>query len=411
MNLLDYAFMQRALITALMTGLMAPAIGTYIVQRRLSLLGDGLGHVAIAGVGLAVMTNTAPLPVAIVVCVVGAVVVELLRQFGKASGDVGLAILFYGGLASGVLMAGFAGQGAGALSQYLFGSLTTVSPGEVWLVAALAALMLIVSLGLAPQLFAASTDEEYARVLGLPVRAYNLLVVVLAAITVTVSMRTVGLLLISALMVIPVAAAQHLVVSFRAALFGAMGIGVLAALMGTGGSLYLDSALGATIVVSAIILLGIAAAIEPLLLRRRRFLPYVEDHGEHAHEVAADHPPGHRHDESGIMIQHGEHVDVVGSEDDVDVRRTLDDPGAILLGEAPADGDLHTRVCIFGDLEIAQVSIQPVGRIFSNCTRVEYHKIWRGIFACWNVAIRFEQSRNAFRIVHVHLAPEGADFI
>ena len=105
--------MQRALLAALLTGLIAPAIGTYIVQRRLSLLGDGLGHVAIAGVGLALLTGQAPVPVAVVVCVAGAVAVELLRQRGKATGDVGLAILFYGGLAAGVLMSGIAGQGAG----------------------------------------------------------------------------------------------------------------------------------------------------------------------------------------------------------------------------------------------------------------------------------------------------------
>ena len=109
---------------------MAPAIGTYIVQRRLSLLGDGLGHVAIAGVGLALITGQAPIPVAVVVCVAGAVLVETLRQFGKASGDVGLAILFYGGLAAGVLMSGIAGAGAAALSGYLFGSLTTVTRSD-----------------------------------------------------------------------------------------------------------------------------------------------------------------------------------------------------------------------------------------------------------------------------------------
>ena len=126
-EILSYPFMQRALIAALLTGLIAPAIGTYIVQRRLSLLGDGLGHVAIAGVGLALLTGQAPIPVAVVVCVLGAVIVEMLRQQGKATGDVGLAILFYGGLAAGVLMSGIAGAGAGALSQYLFGSLTTVT--------------------------------------------------------------------------------------------------------------------------------------------------------------------------------------------------------------------------------------------------------------------------------------------
>ncbi len=270
MNIFDFAFMQRALITAVLTGLMAPAIGTYIVQRRLSLLGDGLGHVAIAGVGLAVMTNTSPLPVAIVVCTAGAIAVELLRQFGKATGDVGLAILFYGGLAAGVLMAGVAGQGAAALSQYLFGSLTTVSRGDVLWVAILSAVVLVTALGLAPQLFAVSTDEEYAKVLGLKTRAYNLLIVVLAAITVTVSMRTVGLLLVSALMVVPAAAASNLVRGFTAGLLTAMGLGVLTAVGGTVGSFYFDTAPGALIVILAIAVFALSWPVSALKARHIR---------------------------------------------------------------------------------------------------------------------------------------------
>ncbi|HSU37533.1 MAG TPA: metal ABC transporter permease, partial [Propionibacteriaceae bacterium] len=214
MELFSYPFMQRALLAALLTGLIAPAIGTYIVQRRLSLLGDGLGHVAIAGVGLALLTGQAPIPVAVGVCVAGAVVVELLRQRGKATGDVGLAILFYGGLAAGVLMSGIAGQGAGALSQYLFGSLTTVTGRDLVVVAALAVVVLVPAIGLSPQLFTVSSDEEFARTQGLRTGVYNLLIVILAAITVALAMRTVGLLLVSALMVVPVAAAQNLVRGF-----------------------------------------------------------------------------------------------------------------------------------------------------------------------------------------------------
>ena len=154
MELLSLAFMQRALVAAVLTGLVAPSIGTYVVQRRLSLLGDGLGHVAIAGVGLALLTNTSPLPVAVVVCVVGAVGIELLRERGKATGDVALAVLFYGGLAAGVLMAGAAGQGAGVLSSYLFGSLTSVTASDLLIVAVLGAIVLLAAIGLAPQLFA-----------------------------------------------------------------------------------------------------------------------------------------------------------------------------------------------------------------------------------------------------------------
>ena len=272
-ELLGYPFMQRALLAALLTGLIAPAIGTYIVQRRLSLLGDGLGHVAIAGVGLALLTGAAPMPIAVVVCVVGAIIVEVLRQQGKASGDVGLAILFYGGLAAGVLMSGIAGAGTGALSQYLFGSLTTVTPADLALVSVLAVVVLVLTLGLAPQLFAVCTDEEFARTQGLRVKVYNILIVVLAAVTVTLAMRTVGLLLVSAMMVVPVAAAQNLVRGLFASFWCAMIIGVVVAVGGAAGSFYADTAPGALIVVLAIAVFMISwpvsVAAAPATRRRR----------------------------------------------------------------------------------------------------------------------------------------------
>ncbi|VEP41737.1 High-affinity zinc uptake system membrane protein ZnuB [Tessaracoccus lapidicaptus] len=308
---LTLPFMQRALLAAVLSGLIAPAIGTFIVQRRMSLLGDGLGHVAIMGVGLALMTGWAPLPVAVVTCVAGAVVVELLRQHGKASGDLGLAILFYGGLASGVLMAGVAGQGAGGLSAYLFGSLTSVSTQDLWIIAGLAVVILALTVGLAPRLFAVSVDEDYSHVLGIRVRLLNLLVVVLAAVTVTISMRTVGLLLISALMVIPVATAQQSFIGFTASFFGAMGIGAAAAVTGTVGSFYLDTATGATIVVTAILLLGLSWLVGRRLRGAERFIPYVEDHGTHTHVPAEGHDDAFAHRPGIAVIQHGDHVDYV----------------------------------------------------------------------------------------------------
>lgn len=305
-------FMQRAMVAALLSGLISPAIGTWIVQRRLSLLGDGLGHVAIAGVGLAMLTGSAPLPLAIIVCIAGAVVVELLRQQGRATGDVGLAVLFYGGLASGVLMAGLAGQGAGAMSQYLFGSLTTVTRTDLWTVAGLAVVVLIPAVGLAPQLFAVCADEEYARAQGLPVRTLNMLIVVLAAITVTISMRTVGLLLVSAMMVIPVATSQNLFRSFRAAHVGALVIGGVVALLGTIGSYQLDSASGATIVVTAILVFLVSWPVASLLNRRPSVV--TDTLADDDHVIAADGTPHHdlhSHDADceHPAVQHEDHVD------------------------------------------------------------------------------------------------------
>jgi len=268
-DVLTLAFMQRALIAAALAGLASPAIGTYIVQRRLALLGDGLGHVAIAGVGLALLTGAAPLPLAAVICVAGAVLIELLRQKGRATGDIGLAVLFYGGLAAGVLMASVAGQGAGGLQSYLFGSLVTVSPGDLRLVVALTAVVLVAAVGWWPQLFAVCADEDYATALGLPVRFYNFLIVVLAAITVATAMRTVGLLLVSALMVIPVATAQNLSRGFAAGLAGAMALGLVVSVGGVFVSYAADLAPGATIVLLSIVLFAASWPISALTHRHR----------------------------------------------------------------------------------------------------------------------------------------------
>ena len=231
-ELLSLPFMVRALVAAAVTGLAAPAIGTYLVQRRLALLGDGLGHVAVTGVALGLLTKTSPTWFAVAVAVVGAVAVEVIRERGHTSGDVALALLFYGGLAGGVLITGLAGQSASRLQEFLFGSVTSVTTGDVLATVVLAAVVVGLCLGLLPQLFAISQDQEFARVAGVPIRFYNVLLAVVAAVTVTVAMRTVGLLLVSALMVVPVATAQQLTRSFRSTLALAMALGLAASLGG-----------------------------------------------------------------------------------------------------------------------------------------------------------------------------------
>ena len=269
-DLLDYEFMRRALVAALFTGLAAPAIGTYLVQRRLALLGDGLGHVALTGVALGLLTGVAPLLMAVLVTAAGAVLIELLRMYGRTSGDVALAMLFYGGIAGGLLLTDLADEPATTLNSFLFGSITTVSPGDLWLIGGLGVLVVALAVGLAPQLFALCQDEEHARVSGVPVRAYSILIAILAAVTITVAMRTVGLLLVSALMVVPVAAAQQVTRSFRATHLAAMVIGLVAALGGVVTSYQVDAQPGPTIVVLALATFGVAALVGSVVRRRRR---------------------------------------------------------------------------------------------------------------------------------------------
>ncbi len=320
MSLLTYDFVVRALLGALFTGLAAPAVGTYLVQRRLSLMGDGIGHVAVTGVALGLLTGTSPTLTAVVVAVLGAIVIEAIRETGRTSGDVALALLFYGGIAGGVLITGLAGQSAATLNTYLFGSITTISWADVWVTFALAAVVVVLALGLSPQLFAVAQDQEFAQVAGLNVRLYNLMVSVMAAVTVTVAMRTVGLLLVSALMVVPVATAQQLTRAFRTTLLAAMGLGMLASIGGVVVSANLDVAPGATIVLLA--LAGFLAAYPVgVLLRRRQRLaqPFSEPDDPHPtapdvdhHTVAReDHEHAHGEDCGHSAVPHGDHVDYV----------------------------------------------------------------------------------------------------
>jgi zinc transport system permease protein len=322
MGILAYDFMVRALFGALFTGLAAPAVGTYLVQRRLALMGDGIGHIAVTGVALGLLTHSSPTVTAIVVAVVGSVVLEVIRERGRTSGDVALALLFYGGIAGGVLLTGLAGQSAATLNSFLFGSITTISSSEVWLTLVLAAVVVLVAVGLAPQLFAVAQDQEFAQVAGLRVRGYNVLVAVLAAVTVTVAMRTVGLLLVSALMVVPVATAQQVTRGFRSTLALAMGLGTLAAVGGLGAAALVSAdtnvAPGAAIVLVALGCFLLAWPVGALLRRRaRRGAPFptpAEDHyalaGDHT-AVPEEHGHEHGEDCGHQAVPHEDHVDYI----------------------------------------------------------------------------------------------------
>nr|WP_104820802.1 metal ABC transporter permease [Kitasatospora sp. MMS16-BH015] len=268
--MLSYDFMQRALLAAVLVGITAPAVGIYLVQRRQALMGDGIGHVALTGVGLGFLFQTSPVWMAVVVCVLGAVVMELVRARGNNRGDIALAMLFYGGMACGKLLVSVSAQaGSGSLESYLWGSILTVSPGDLATIAVLGAVVIAVTLGLRRQLFAICQDEEFARVTGIPVRVLNLLLAVMAAVTVTVAMRVVGLLLVSALMVVPVAAAQQLTRSFAATQAAAIGLGVVVSLAGVAGSYQADIPSGPAIVLLAIAVFAVFSAIAAPLARRR----------------------------------------------------------------------------------------------------------------------------------------------
>ena len=271
---LEPAFMQRALLAALVVGLCAPLVGIFLVQRRLSLMGDGLGHIALTGVALGFLLQTNPVATAVIVASIGAIVVELIRAYGKTSGDVALAVLFYGGIAGGVLLIGLSSKRSNVnLLSYLFGSLTTVSKFDIALIVSLALVIFLVTLLLKKSLFALCHDSEFAQVSGIPVKLLSMVLAVMTAVTVTIAMRVVGLLLVSALMIIPVATAQQLSKSFTGTRIMASVIGGIAAVSGVITSFYLDLAPGALIVVLVIFLfifsIGFASFSRRRSLRRQ----------------------------------------------------------------------------------------------------------------------------------------------
>lgn len=282
MSLLAYAFAQRALVAAILIGTIGPLIGVFLVQRRLALLGDGIGHVALTGVGLALLLGWAPLGTAAAAAAIGAVLIEIIRERSRTAGDLALALLFYGGIAGGVMLASLAPGGSTAmLYTYLFGSLTTVSATDLWILLGLAVVTVVLLALWGRQLFAVGLDIDVARVQGLQVSTMNTLLAALSAVAVVIGMRVVGLLLVSAIMIVPVAAAQQLTRSFRSTTTMAVGIGLFSALFGLLFSFNVNVPPGPSIVLLALAIFGAFAVIAAV--RRTRKAPKAP---AHQHSIA-----------------------------------------------------------------------------------------------------------------------------
>ena len=260
-------YMQLALASGLAVGACAPLIGTFLVQKRLSLMGDGIGHMAFAGVAAGLLTGVSPLWTALLVAVLGAMLIEWLRLRRRASGDLALAVFFYTGIAAGVVLTGLAGSLNSGVLTYLFGSVLTTSPSDALSVCILGAVIVGVVAVAWRALFAVALDEEAARVAGLPVDALSLGLAALTAVTVVAAMRVVGVLLVAALMVLPVGSAQRLARSFGATLRWAVTIGLGSVVLGLGLARAAALAPGGTIVLVAAATFTITSAVD---LGRRR---------------------------------------------------------------------------------------------------------------------------------------------
>lgn len=256
--------MRLAFAVGAIVGVLAPTVGFFLVQRRMSLIGDGIGHAAFAGVALGVLLDISPVLTALGAAVVGAVAIEWLRARRGAAGDQALALVFYTGIAAGVVLISVAGSLNVNLFSYLFGSILTVTRGDLALMVVFGAVALGLIALFYRALCAAVLDEEGARVAGLPIGALNVLVAVLAALTIALSMQIVGILLIAALMVLPVTAATRIAWSMRSTLLLSAGIGLASVLAGLTASYHANIPPGGTIVLVAAACVLAAMAVDGL---------------------------------------------------------------------------------------------------------------------------------------------------
>lgn len=254
----SYDFMIRALLAGLTVGVVAPLIGTFLVAKRYALIADSLAHVSLAGVALGLMLGTSPLLGALGVAVAVAFIIERLRVAGRLTGEMALAMFLSSGLAIAVVLIGLVKTIHVDLFAYLFGSITTVSSADLWVIMPLGLLVAAIILLLYKELAYVAFDDESARVSGLPTKLLGQTLIILAAITVVLALRIVGGLLIGALTVIPVAAALQVARSLRGVLLWAVAFGLLAVIVGLFAAFYLNLAAGGAIVIIALITFLIA---------------------------------------------------------------------------------------------------------------------------------------------------------
>ncbi|MBF0320165.1 MAG: metal ABC transporter permease [Nitrospirae bacterium] len=266
-EILQFDFMLRAFAAGAILAVIAPVIGIFMVVRRYSLMADTLAHISLTGVAAGMLAKTYPLGGALVVSVIAAIGIEKLRTSRAVFGESAVALFFWGGMAGAVVLLSVAGGFNVGLFAYLFGSISTVTPRDLYLIAALGMLILTIIFLLYKELFFVSFDEDLARANGLRAENFNLVMVVLSAVAIVLAMPIVGALLIGALMVVPVVTAMQFAVSFKQTLFISIVISLISVLCGLVLSYYLDIASGGTIVITA---LGIFALAWLITGRKRQ---------------------------------------------------------------------------------------------------------------------------------------------
>lgn len=262
-TIFHYDFMLRALAAGVVVAIIAPLVGLFLVVRRYSYLADTLAHVSLLGVATALIAGVAPVPAAVGVSVIAGWGIERLRRNQRVFSESILAVFLSGSLALAVVLVSLGRHVNQDLFSYLFGSITTVRPSEVWTIVGVGVAVLIITLALYKEFFLLTLHEELAAAEGLSTKIFSVTLMILAAVSIAVAMRIVGGLLVGALMVIPVLAASQLARSFRATALWSVVLSVVATLLGLVLSFYYNLPSGATIVVVALVILILAFWLAP----------------------------------------------------------------------------------------------------------------------------------------------------
>lgn len=267
-EMLSYGFMQRALIGGSLIAILCSVLGVFLVLRRLSLIGDGLAHVTFGSVALTLLFRLQPVYMTLAVIPVvlaSALGILKLAQKARIYGDAAIGMVSAIGIATGVMLASLAGGFNVDLFSYLFGNILSISSSELAIAAGLFVIVIAGVVMFYNELFASTFDEELAKSSGLDTDRINAVLVLLTALTVVLAMKVVGIMLISALLILPAVSALQVAKGFKAAIITAAAIGVGTVICGISVSFVLNLPTGATIVMSNFIVFLFALALRNLL--------------------------------------------------------------------------------------------------------------------------------------------------
>lgn len=260
--MLEYEFMRKAFLVGILLAIIIPCIGTTIVLKRLSMLGDALSHTSLAGVAGGLLMGINPVLGAVVVTVLAGFGIEFIRKRFPKYSEISIAIIMSAGVGLAGILSGFTSNSAG-FTSFLFGSIVAIADFELYMVIALSIVVMISFLLLYKELMHIAFDESGARIVGIPVKTVNFIFTILTALTVSIASRTVGALIVSSIMVIPVACAMRFASSYRMTIILSVVFAITFTIIGLSLSFYFGFKPGGTIV-----LLGVVCLLLSMLVKK-----------------------------------------------------------------------------------------------------------------------------------------------